>query len=281
MAERTTQTESHESQKQRYQLIINAVGNYFDSQNIQHAFVGGTVANLIGENTTAIVDVQNKSITLQNGENPSMIRENGTVRDLDILIFTKEEDALTKSRQAIGDLAEESQAQGLAYPPISIEAAYQPDWNRKRNRWTQLVTMEEFDLLGNLFLTYGHTKQQVDHDTLQTWTYNTNGLSVRSFPPGALWRRYTFRVASGVKSKDKAKVEQLKRFDDQTKDEVPIDYSSWDSYADKLFNHADPLTKFIKSPFTKIWWSISWLGESATQGVGIFKFASKWNDRMG
>lgn len=267
-----------------YLQIVSDIESYCQDNGLDHRFVGGTVSDLIGPETEFQIYVAARRIRLVNANKPTMIREDGSVKDMDLVVFTKSREDFLRAKSTFERRETEAKAQNQPFPQISIEAAYQPDWP-ERNKLKQFVSAFEFDQDGNPSLVFGDTNQEIGAETLQPWTIDIDGWNqITTFNPVAHRLCYELRVPSGLKPKDVAKMPPLEKFATAVIKEglesgidYHLEFNSWWAYIQKLQRFPDPLTR-VKGIITEVWWET--LGTSVTHGKGMLGNLSRFNNRM-
>lgn len=273
-----------QTEDERYVQILAGIENYCSQNNLNHRFVGGTLTDLIGPQTEFEIDAAGKTIRLK-GSNPQiMMRGDGTVKDVDLVIFSNNRQTYIEARNTFAAWARTAKAENIPFPQISVEAAYHPGWP-KRNRLKQFVSAFEVDGKGHLALTFGNVRQQIPHESIEPWTVILeNGTRLTTFNPVAHRLCYQLRVPSGIKPKDRNKMPTLLEFAQKTIaaglvlgiNYVTM-YQPWITYIDKLQNHPDPLTK-VKGTATKLYWET--LGTQVSHGAGPLGRLSRLSDKL-
>lgn len=270
--------------EQDYLQIISSVENYCRQNNLDHRFVGGTVTDLIGPQTTFEIDILNRKISLFNTNTLSMIRSDGSVKDMDLVVFTRNRKDFLRARKTFELREAEAKAQNRPFPQVSVEAAYQQNWPR-RSRLKQFVSAFEFDQDGDISLAFGDTVQEIPVESIEPWTIDIDGQTqITALNPVAHRTCYDLRVPSGMKPKDVAKMPPIEKFaievikEGLTKDiDYTEMYANWWAYVEKLQKQPDLLTK-VKGKITGFWWKT--LGTAATHGKGPFGTLARLNNRM-
>lgn len=271
---------------EQYTRILAELENYCRRHNLDHRFVGGTLTDLIGLQTEFEIDAAGKTIKLINPNPQTMIRGDNTIKDIDLVIFSKDRQVYLEARRTFAYWARAARERHLPFPQISVEAAYHPDRNwPKRNKLKQFVTAFEVDDAGNITLAFGNIRQQIQRESVESWTVILeNGTRLTVFSPIAHRLCYELRVPSGIKPKDIDKMPLLTEFARKTIAEGSkhgIDYTAmyqtWQTYIDRLKNHPDPLTR-AKAAATGLYWRT--LGTQVAHGTGPLGRLSKLSDRL-
>lgn len=187
--------------------ILRELEQFCQEQGIDHRFVGGvSFGGLLNDKTICKIDIPNRTMYLKDYNPPFLMRLDGTLRDIDIILFEKDK----KKIQLLKDFVEKLRKTYLPFPLISIEATIYPSLGR-RNPALQFVTAYEVDSDNHLHLAFDVIIYPISWRSVEAWTLvldNKVKLTVRN--PIADFYAYSFRSPSGIKPKDKSKVEQLK-----------------------------------------------------------------------
>lgn len=293
-----SQIQKKEALKSDYIRIINEIEKYCQESGLDHRFVGGTLTDLIGPQTEFEIDIDRKRINLKNPNYPSLIRSDGTSKDVDLAVFTPDKTKFEAAKQLFKEWGLKAREGGLQFPHISVEAAKHPNWQPRRNKFKQFVTVFEYDQEGNPYLTFGSIDQKINPDSLEPWTIEAeHGIKISTFNPVAHTLCYALRVPSGVKKKDKEvigtdysgkpynKMGMIGRLAHEmltTGREKGIDYKSeyytdWINYIHTLSRKPDLLTK-IKGMITGLYWDT--IGTKVAHGAGVFAKLSTLSNRF-
>ncbi len=281
-----------EEGKDWYLTVLSSIENYCVQNDLIHRFVGGTVTDLIGIQTTFDIDVEKRTIRLKNQNPPSLQRKDGTTKDVDLVILTPDHEAFIKAKRQFNFWKEQARSKGIPFPMISVEATRYPDWPR-RSHIKQFVTAYEVGTDGNFYLTYGDLKQQVEWNTLEGWHFILeDGTFITSRNPYANALSFLLRVPSGLKSKDKATigvdekgkynkfdlVSNLAALTYEAGKQIGIDYEliyqEWVEYTKKLLLHPDLPTKF-KRWITGLYWNT--IGTRVSHGKLLESLADRFS----
>lgn len=275
--------------------VLSKAEEIFQRAGTDHRFVGGVITNLVGVNTSVIINAEHRIAVFTSNKEPSLIRSDRSVRDLDAIGFSPFPDSYREAMRLLREEAVRSRKQGLPYPPISIEPTYYSNWPG-RNRLLQLVSTIDVDEGGQYHLTFGKVDQVTPAETFAPWIVTIGPeLRLTSINPYGLPKRYCMRNASGIKRKDRAvevvqdgigfsKLDMLSKIADSIQKQSlaqGVDYQSlyetWDQFIDKLLHHPDPLTK-AKAIATKVYWET--VGTALSHGKGILKPFAGLGDRF-
>jgi phosphatidylglycerophosphate synthase len=277
-----------------YFRILSLVEQYCQENLLDHRFVGGSLTDFIGPQTRFTIDAHNRTISFENPNSPTLFRSDGTVKDVDLVIFSKDRKAFKEARQTFKKWKREAQEQGIPFPIISAEAARYPDWPQRR-KLLQFVTSFEVRSGDRLFLTYGEVEQEIPKETIDPWTVDLgDSTTITVLHPFAHALCYMLRVPR-IKYKDKEinrtedgskynktnLVMRLAREAIRTGAEVGIDYkemyTDWITYIKTLQNNPDWVTR-IKTAITKWYWNS--IGTDVSHGKGFLNVLASLSDRF-
>lgn len=280
-----------------FMQVIYDIEQYCQDNELDHRFVGGTLTDFIGPQTDYLIDPKRKKVTLINPKEPSLMRSDDTVKDVDLVIFTPDREKFERAKAVFEDWEVKAKEGGRFFPFISVEAARHPDWP-KRNKLKQFVSAFEYDEEGKPHLVFGSTNRTINQDSLETWTVDTgNGVEITTFHPLGHVLCYALRVPSGVKRKDKTilgskeagcgnfnKMGLLGRFAVKTVEagrETGLDgrepFKEWVDYIHTLSRNPDPLTR-VKRWVTGLYWNT--IGTKVAHGGGIFAKLSTGSNKL-
>ncbi|MBI3955310.1 hypothetical protein HY338_02600 [Candidatus Gottesmanbacteria bacterium] len=281
-----------EEGKDWYLTVLSSIENYCVQNDLIHRFVGGTVTDLIGIQTTFDIDVEERTIRLKNQNPPALQRKDGTTKDVDLVILTPDHEAFTKAKRQFNFWMEQARSKNISFPMISVEAARYPDWPR-RSKIKQFVTAYEVGTDGNFYLTYGDLRQKIEWNTLEDWhIILEDGTFITTRNPYANALSFLLRVPSGLKGKDKATigvdkhgeyskfnlVSNLAALVYEAGKRIGIDYEQmyqkWVEYTTKLLLHPDLLTR-AKGGITGLYWNT--IGTRVSHGSLFESLADKFN----
>ena len=272
------------SDEERYNKILLGIEDYCYQNQLDHRFVGGTLTDLIGSQTELDIDIGTRTIRLIEPNSQTMTRPDGTVKDIDLVIFSDDQQAFVKAKETFESWSQIAQTANMPFPQISVEAAYHPSWP-SRNKLKQFVSAFEMDQEGKLYLAFGDTTQQISKESIEPWHITLdNGTRLTVFNPLAHRLCYELRVPSGLKPKDLDKMPTLVGFSSRVIEAGTTNgvdymalYGDWQSYILKLHNHPDPLTR-VKAGITGLYWRT--LGTQIAHGSGFLGGLSKFNNKM-
>lgn len=254
-----------------YYDTLSKTEEILTESGVDHRFVGGVITNSIDLATIVILNSGSRKIVLESPRQTSVIREDGSISDMDIIGFSRDKDTYKEAERKLAEEARKAKQKKLPYPTRSIEATHYPNW-RARFRLLQFVSTFDVDNQGELSLNFGKVHQPIPDETIAPWEINlADGLRLTSINPVGLLKCYYLRNAAGLKKKDTepivavsevsySKIDMLAKVADivieqgllQGEDYRQI-FASWDQYIDNLLNHPDGVTAF-KGWGTKIFW---------------------------
>ena len=283
-------------EKNWYMRILSAVENYCQVHNLYHRFVGGTITDFIGPQTQFEIDIDHQTVTLHNSIGPDLQRSDGTVKDLDLVVFSPDREEFEQAKRTFKEWEDEARKANIPIPHISLEAARYPDWP-KRNKLKQFVSAFEVDEKRQLYLTFDNISHQIPWETVTpAWKIKLDSnTTLTMLHPFAHALCYMLRVPSGVKPKDKKrqtsadgskynKISLMMKLARQVMDagrERHIDYyamyKNWIAYIENLKNHPDPITK-TKAIITDLYWRT--IGTDVSHGYGIYSRLANLSNRF-
>lgn len=263
-----------------YVEILSAVGQYCQEHGLDHRFVGGTLTDLIGPQTEFGIDIFKRTVTLKNPNDPTSERSDGTVKDIDMVVFTPDQSKFLEARREFAEWGSRAKSQGLVFPTISLEAARYPHWPR-RNNLTQFVTAWEVDGKGIPHLAFGSIDETIKSASIEPWKIDLGGgTQITTFNPVAHALCYSLRVPSGIKPKD---MEIIGRYDDSVigspfskmllveglRNGVNYNdvFREWADYIEALSKGSDLMIR-LKRIITGVYWNT--VGTQISHGSGIF-----------
>ncbi|MDO8657444.1 MAG: hypothetical protein Q7K55_01790 [Candidatus Levybacteria bacterium] len=291
-----------------YIKTILGIEEEFKALGLNHRFVGGTFTDLLSPQTTSLIDVEKRTLSLVNSPSPVPRRKDGTIKDLDIVCFGGEKELIGKVEDAYRSKMKKAIAEGKPYPYVSLEYANRAEWTpRKRHR--QFVTTFDVDGEGVLSLNFRSIHQPISWESVEPWTVNIGEKgSITILNPYAHALCYALRVPSGVKKKDKEIValenDKLKaynkmflimslakqvreadlrngvRYNDKFNSDTGLTglYRPWIDYINKLLKNPDPVTRGI-AKVTKTYWNT--IGTRVAHGGFPFGVISRFSNRTG
>lgn len=217
--------------------IVCQIEKFCEDQQITHRFVGGVAySGLFKKETKFEVDVERKIVHLKDHCDLPIFRDDGTVRDIDLITFCRDWGKIAKLKKQFA-LQAKTSGLGGKFPYISVEnAIFEGD--KKQNKLFQfvcsiLIEGEEFGK-GKAFLVYEDIKEEISWKSLEAWTVvlrDGRRYTVRN-PYGDLLG-YLVRTPIGFRVKDREKLALMEPLIDKTIElgrKAGIDYFSDDYY---------------------------------------------------
>lgn len=257
--------------------IIQKIETYCLIEKIDHRFVGGvSYGGLLNEKTHLKIDLPNKEVELVNHNPLTMVRDDHTLRDIDLIFLTTEPKKIFELKKFIAALKREVRPAIGQTPSISFEGPV-PRRVTKPKGFLRFVTVIEIQKTA-LFLRFDTIRQQISRTSLEPWTVILeDGLRFTTRNPIADYFAYQFRSPSGVKPKDQEKLihlEKVVRLMVIEGKKYDIDffskeyYKPWLKYQNKLAKNQSisvTSTKMLTS------WYWSTIGTDLAHGKGIVR----------
>ncbi|NTU47063.1 hypothetical protein HGA88_05545 [Candidatus Roizmanbacteria bacterium] len=260
--------------------IIQQLEQYMNENDINHRFVGGvSYAGVFDENSVYSIDIHHARISFASHKPLSLLRADGTVKDIDIILFCTAPEKIKALNGYINSLRTQAEKEHKLFPLISIESAIYPN-SGKRNKLLQFVTAIEIDGTedfgqGSVALTFEDLSQRISWKTLEPWTIILdNGITYTVRNPIADHFAYFFRSPSGLKPKDEEKIVHLKKLAQEVVKKgkkANISYLSedyykpWERYTADLTHSTNPSTQ-TKAQLTRWYWQT--VGTTFAHGKG-------------
>lgn len=259
---------------------ITAIEDYCRKNRISHRFVGGvSYGGLVSETTTYRINASQKTIELF-GHNPlSLVRTDGTIRDIDVILFCPKRKSMQNLRNYITTLEKKAAKEHIPFPVIAMEnAIYEPEI---RNTTAQFVTAIEVTKQNDVYLTFDDITQKICWQSLEPWTVileDNTKFTTRN--PIADYCAYHIRAPGGIKPKDQEKLKWLKKLSEAVTQEgkmlvPPVDYgsevyfSSWREYMRKLDGTTHARIRLKKWLLSLYWKTI---GTTFAHGKGFLRY---------
>lgn len=252
--------------------IVGQIEEFATKCELDHRFLGGLPSTALSSETKLLITASQRIAQVFNSPIRSLVRSNGTIKDLDALYFNPDKTAYNEFLKLIQLAKKRARSQDQNYPVISFERARWPE--DYPNRFFQFVSSVEVENSGSLALAYGETRQIIPATTFSKWKLVFDGgLEISTIHPAALPERYLMRTGSGnVKLKDQGKynamrqkaMDVIKQCLEQGFD-YDLDFKTWGEFIDKLRYHPDRLTK-AKGWLADTYWKT--IGTGLSQGIG-------------
>lgn len=269
-------TQQHKLYPAIMEEMVLDLEEFCKTNHINHRFVGGiSYGGLLNDKTTYLINVPNREIQLKKHNPVTLLREDGTVRDIDLIFLTQNQTDIKKLKEYVRDLKWKTRNKISFTPSISIEGVRQINEKEKAGQFFQYVT--EIGIKnGRYFLMFDEVKEGITVESLEPWSVVLeNGVRYTTRNPLADYYAYQFRSPSGVKQKDIDKVKLLKKLSSQVvkeglKNSVAYNskqyYQSWQQYIRKLQRSTLPA---VLSKRAILAWYWQTLGTSFAHGKGL------------
>jgi len=251
--------------------ILKQIEEYCSTHDINHRFVGGvSFGGLLNEHTTYHIDKKKRIITLSQHNKLTLLRSDGSTKDIDMILFCPEKDTLLAFKSFLLQMEKEVLDKKGVFPVISFENAIYPQASQ-RNVILQFVSALEVDVDNHVFLTFDDLRQEISWESLQPWKVILNDQDKLSFMvrnPIADFYAYYFRSPGGLKPKDELKIKYLgtlaidlltKNSDYQTL------YKPWQEFIKQLEKTTHSRIQ-LKILITKLYWQT--VGTTLAHGKG-------------
>lgn len=172
-----------------------------------YACVGGVVTSALLEPST-VIDVEKQRIIVDPGFAVSGVRPDGTIRDIDLIVFTTDKEEVGNySQQLRRQLAVAVGEEGVV-PEVSA-AGYETS-RLDTEPWLQFVS--QFVLLDKrVYLKLGHVVQEIPRSSQEdTWELVWGDSAFLVLHPLAHLCSYLTRSVTGVRPKDSKNVQLLR-----------------------------------------------------------------------
>lgn len=258
--------------------IVQSIEGYCQKNNLDHRFVGGvSFGGLLQEKTTWDITIESKTIKLFRHNPLLAFRQDGSIRDIDIILFCDNNKKLLDFKAFLIEQEQSAHRKKEVFPLVSVENAIYQSLGI-RNPINQFVTALEVDKDKKIYLAFDEIQQAISWKSLEPWHVildDTTTYTVRN--PIADYYAYIFRSPGGIKPKDEQKVMILKKLK-ETMIEIGLHqpeainfeseeyYKTWEKYIDKL-NKSTSLRIRLKIAFMWVYWRT--LGTPLTHGKGI------------
>lgn len=257
------------------EMIVD-LEKFCQEHRINHRFVGGiSYGGLLNEKTTCTIDVLKREIRLSKHNPLTLLRDDGTVRDIDLIFLTRNQNEIAKLKEFVRNLKWKTRNKISFTPSISIEGVRPIDEGKKTGQFFQYVT-EIGVKNGQHYLMFDEIKEKITDESLEPWTVVLEGgVRYTTRNPLADYYAYQFRSPSGVKQKDIEKVKLLKKLSSQIIKDGQNNavmynskqyFQSWQQYIRKLQRSTLPA---VLSKRAILAWYWQTLGTSFSHGKGL------------
>lgn len=256
--------------------MIVDLQSFCKENGLNHRFVGGiSYGGLLNEKTTYEVDALKKEVRLRKHNQLTLLRDDGTVRDIDLIFLTQNQTKIARLKEYVRELKWRTRNKISFTPSISIEGVRPIIDKQKTGQFFQYVT-EIGIKKGQHYLMFDEIKEKISLDSLEPWTVILeNGTTFTTRNPLADYYAYQFRSPSGVKQKDIDKVKLLKKLSAQVVKEGVKNsifynskqyYQPWQQYIRKLQRSTLPAVLSKRAILAWYWQTI---GTSFSHGKGV------------
>lgn len=239
--------------------IVLQIESFCLKNHIDHRFVGGvSFAGLLDKKTTWEINIKKKTITLKNYKDLQLFREDGTIRDIDIITFCNDLSKMNAFKRYISILKKDNNS----FPSISIESAVYD--HGKKNLIPQFVTAIEIDKDNTPYFAFDNLKQKISWLSLEPWKIIlSDKIAYTTRNPIADYFAYHLRLPSGIKPKDKTKLILFKKLVDDVLQKGKKEkinylsdeyYSPWKKYIDTLRTSPKQSIR-IKKTLLHLYWN--------------------------
>ncbi len=258
------------------QEMILDLESFGKDNDINHRFVGGiSYGGLLNERTTHSINIAKREIQLEKHNPLTLLRDDGTVRDIDLIFLTQNQSDIKKLKEFVRTLKWKTRNKISFTPSISIEGVRPINDKDKTGQFFQYVT--EIGIKnGRYYLMFDEVKEAITAESLEPWTVILeDDVRYTTRNPIADYYAYQFRSPSGVKQKDIEKVKLLKKLSahvvkEGLKNSVAYNskqyFQSWQSYIHKVQRSTLPS---VLSKRAILAWYWQTLGTSLSHGKGV------------
>lgn len=284
-----------------FSKIAANVDNTLRKHNLDHRLVGGILPDLLNLNVirTAQIDPVERKLFLPDHINPTLLRNDGTVKDLDVITFSPNINSHQSALMEIAKKEKQAKSQGHPYPFVALERT-RYSGQAKINQLSEFVSSFVVDENNQLHLKYDSISEPITKKSVEEWTVQLrDGTTLTMFNPCAHVLRYPMRGPAGVKKKDKIpipdplapygytnKISLLMTLSARVQEEglkYGIDYNSEEYYAPwkrfilNLLKHPNANIK-AKGFIAKLYWDT--FGTALAHGKGVFKPLSRFSTKF-
>lgn len=256
--------------------MILTIENYCRRNKIDHRFVGGiSYGGLLNDKTSYRIDVQKKVIHLTRNNPLFLLREDGTVRDIDFIFLVTDPKKIVPLKKFVNETKWRTRLKISFTPSISFEGPVVFEDDHIPQQFLQYVTAIGFKK-GQYYLVFDKIRQPIPIKSLESWSVELeDGTRYTTRSPIADYYAYQFRAPSGVKPKDVDKVARLKKLAHAVAAEgkkYSINYESkeyyglWKRYVNSLQKSRLPSVQSKRMVLTWYW---STIGTRLAHGKGI------------
>jgi len=169
---RLPMVEQPRAETERYLKILSSVEQFCVNSRLNHRFVGGSISDFLGPQTKFKIDSKTKTVSLVDPNIVTLSREDSTIKDIDLLVFTNNEEAVKDARAVFDDWAKKAKEEDAIFPRISIKPARYPGWpkqGRVKEFMNSFLAEVKVDDDGQLNAVYCNVSQEIPWETVQPW----------------------------------------------------------------------------------------------------------------
>lgn len=268
---------------------IQQIELYCNKHTLNHRFVGSvSFGGLLNDKTTYDIAITKKAVKLQDHNPVTLYRDDGTVRDIDLILFCDNQKKMLDFKKFLIDLEHVAFRHKVVFPLISVENAIYEGMNI-RDPMYQFVTALEVNKKKNLFLTFDDIIQQISWESIEPWKVVLEGEEKTEYTvrnPVADFYAYQFRAPGGIKPKDKEKMDYLKKLAERVIKEgreQQIDYlgdtyfTPWRQFIKALAQTTHPRIT-AKKVILAMYWST--IGTTFAHGKGVLRYVSIFSNQF-
>lgn len=307
MLDEVVSAERRPSPDEFFVQTLGEVENLCTGLGIDHRFVGGTISDMLRPDTRMDINPEERTITLDPFNSPTMLRPDGTVKDVDLVCFGRNQSEIREAVSGFREIATEAKGLGLPCPYTSIESAkwvesgreegtiFLRDWGKRLRQWVTAFEVQQDSNSGcHLSLAIDPVRQEIPWRSVEPWRIKAGNLTLTAFNPYTHWMCYWIRVPSGLKKKDLkqlpdygglSRITFLKKFAvafvEQLKEKTGVDirgdYDPWWQYRQALAEAHDGLLP-LKRTLEGVYWDS--IGTAFSRGRGFLGPISRWSNKF-
>jgi hypothetical protein len=191
-----------------YEIAANLDGVLRAADIDDYYLVGGMASGPLSEGDYELDLAERAIIAGQNTTLP-VFRENGTRRDIDVLVLSTDEDRIQRAAQAVGGLIDD--ALEVSVFGVEPHADLMTRGSRLARLFKDFLSHRTIDEEGGHHYVLGPIDQAVSEESYEPWQLVTpGGDTFQVMHPVAQLYCYDMRSLSGPRTKDAAKVAQLR-----------------------------------------------------------------------
>ena len=213
--------------------VLPDAHDVFVDHSVQYRMLGGTAIQATLQAVS--IEPESRIIVPHPGLRLSTTRENGTLRDVDYLVMTTDEQKIKSISSAL--------TKEIGSKAIVSVFGIQPHAQLLQQQWKRRIldftSERSIDDAGNMYYSCNPVMQQVNPRSYEPWHIQLpNGSIVPTLSPEALKAAYYIRSIGGLRPRDKKKTETLEKTMDRCWPEHKMYrtevLSEWYAFRDKL-----------------------------------------------